>query len=156
MTTDDLPRAGALAARLVAQHHGFDPARFMDLPNADVGYARYFGAELKRDEAVLLVAEDDEAVFGYAYGRLEERSYNELLDACGKLHDVFVDERGRGRGAGETLVREVIARLEAKGAPRVVLLTAVQNASAQRLFARLGFRTTMLELTREAVSPSRT
>jgi ribosomal protein S18 acetylase RimI-like enzyme len=33
--------------------------------------------------------------------------------------------------------------------PRVLLMTAEQNASAQRLFARLGFRRTMIEMTRE-------
>jgi hypothetical protein len=31
-----------------------------------------------------------------------------------------------------------------------VLTTAAPNATAQRLFARLGFRATMIEMTREA------
>jgi ribosomal protein S18 acetylase RimI-like enzyme len=44
----------------------------------------------------------------------------------------------------------VVRRLTEKGAPRIVLMTAVQNEPAQRLFTRLGFRTTMLEMTREA------
>ncbi len=50
----------------------------------------------------------------------------------------------------EKLVNEAVRRLTAKGAPRVLLLTAVQNEAAQKLFAKLGFRTTMLEMTREA------
>ena len=33
--------------------------------------------------------------------------------------------------------------------PRVVLLTAERNEAAQRLFARAGFRRTMIEMTRE-------
>ena len=37
----------------------------------------------------------------------------------------------------------------AQGAPRVMLWTAEQNTSAQRLFARLGFRRTMIEMTRD-------
>jgi ribosomal protein S18 acetylase RimI-like enzyme len=36
-----------------------------------------------------------------------------------------------------------------RGAPRVVLGTAEQNEPAQRLFERLGFRRTMVEMTRE-------
>jgi ribosomal protein S18 acetylase RimI-like enzyme len=36
------------------------------------------------------------------------------------------------------------------GAPRVLLHTAVQNEQAQALFSKLGFRSTMLEMTREA------
>jgi ribosomal protein S18 acetylase RimI-like enzyme len=39
--------------------------------------------------------------------------------------------------------------LTERGTPRLVLHTATQNQTAQRLFARFGFRTTMLEMTRE-------
>jgi ribosomal protein S18 acetylase RimI-like enzyme len=98
---------------------------------------------------MLLVAEDAEGVCGYVYARLEPRSYNDLLDAWAWLHDILVDERARRRGIGEALVRETFAHAKAKDATRVVLLTAVQNTGAQRLFARCGFRCTMLEMTAE-------
>lgn len=126
----------------------------MGLSNVEGGYARYLAGELKSARVLLLVAERSADAFlgGYAYARLEERDYEELLDAHGKLHDVFVDAGARGQGIGEALVREVVERLNAMGAPRVLLMTAVQNASAQRLFERLGFRTTMLEMTCERAS----
>jgi len=156
MQKGDLPAAGRLAGKLVRMHHDFDPKRFLHLSNPEAGYARYFAGELRSDDVILLVAVDasldaaaDGAIVGYAYARMEPRSYNELLDACAKLHDVYVDERVRGSGVGEALVREVLRRAKEKGAPRVVLLTAVQNESAQRLFAKVGFRTTMLEMTAE-------
>ncbi len=149
MTKEDLPEVAKLAGKLVRQHFAFDPKRFLAIENPEAGYARYFAGELEDGEAVLVVAEDDGQVIGYAYGRLEPRNWNDLLDACGKLHDVYVDERARGRGAGESLVRDICDRLGKKGAPRIVLLTATQNEAAQRLFTRLGFRTTMLEMTRE-------
>jgi ribosomal protein S18 acetylase RimI-like enzyme len=130
-------------------HHALDPRRFLQLDDPEASYARFLAGELKSERVVLLVAVRDAEVVGYAYARLEGRNYNELLDACGKLHDVYVDESGRGSGLGEALVREAVRRLTARGAPRVVLLTAVQNEAAQRLFAKLGFATTMLEMTRE-------
>jgi ribosomal protein S18 acetylase RimI-like enzyme len=157
MTAADLPAAARLAGKLVRMHYELDPLRFLHLPNAEAGYERYFAGELKSDRVVLLVAErtsdggaSGERIVGYAYGRLEPRSYNELLDVCGKLHDVLVDESARGHRLGEALVTEVVRRLTERGAPRVVLLTAVQNEAAQHLFKKLGFRTTMLEMTREA------
>lgn len=152
MTAADLPAAAVLAGRLVRMHHELDAQRFLHLPDPEAGYARYLGAELQSDRVVLLAAErnEDRRVIGYAYARLEPRDYNELRDACGKLHDVYVDDSVRGRGVGEKLVREVVRILTEKGAPRVVLMTAVQNESAQRLFERMGFRTTMLEMTRES------
>ncbi len=158
MTASDLPAVATLAARLVAMHHALDPQRFLALPNAAAGYASFFAAELANPRVVLLVAarvsSSESAVpVGYAYARLEPRSYNELLEACGKLHDVYVDDRARGRGLGAALVVELTRRLALMGAPRVVLLTATQNEAAQRMFVKLGFRTTMLEMTREKDGP---
>jgi ribosomal protein S18 acetylase RimI-like enzyme len=163
MAAADLPAAARLAGKLVRMHYELDPLRYLHLANPEAGYERYFAGELKSDRVVLLVAErtsgprEDagEAIVGYAYGRMESRSYNELLDTCGKLHDVLVDESARGHGLGEQLVSEVVRRLTERGAPRVVLLTAVQNEAAQHLFKKLGFRTTMLEMTREAAPKAR-
>ena len=152
-TPQDLPAVARLAARLVRYHHALDPDRYLLAEPLEEGYAHFLAGELRDDDAVVLVAEggaDGEPIVGYAYGRLEPRDWNELLEACGKLHDVFVDDAARGTGVGAALVREACRRLEAKGAPRVLLLTATQNEAAQALFAKLGFRKTMIEMTREA------
>lgn len=149
MTAADLPAVGVLAGKLVRLHHEFDPLRYMMPEDPERGYMRFFGGELERDGAILLVAEEDESVVGYAYACMEPRNLNELLDPCTKLHDIYVDERARHHGVGEALVRQVLREASARGAPRVLLLTAVQNERAQRLFERVGFRRTMLEMTCE-------
>jgi ribosomal protein S18 acetylase RimI-like enzyme len=151
-TPADIPRMAELAAKLVQQHHGFDPLRFIYPTALEQGYARYYASELADPHAVLLVAElagAPPAVVGLSYGRLEGRDWNALLDTHGALHDLYVDEPARRTGAGRGLVAEMIRRLGALGAPRVVLHTASQNAGAQRLFEALGFRRTMVEMTRE-------
>ena len=43
---------------------------------------------------------------------------------------------------------EMIARLEERGAPRIVLSTMVDNEPAQRAFRGCGFQATMVEMTR--------
>ncbi|MBX3224721.1 MAG: GNAT family N-acetyltransferase [Labilithrix sp.] len=149
MVPADLPAVGILAGRLVRAHHAYDAERFLEPVDPERGYERWFATQIGADHTILLVAADDAGIAGYVYARMEPRSYNELLDACTKLHDIYVDERARRRGVGEALLRETFRRAKAKGAPRVVLLTASQNTAAHRLFARAGFRTTMLEMTRE-------
>jgi ribosomal protein S18 acetylase RimI-like enzyme len=72
-----------------------------------------------------------------------------LLDAHGALHDVWVEEELREQGIATRLMEAMIARLEGMGAARIVLSTAWQNARAHDLFAKLGFRPTMIEMTRE-------
>ena len=72
-----------------------------------------------------------------------------LRGPAGVLYDIVVDPAHRGRGVGRLLLDATLAALAAKGAPRVVLSTAERNEPAQRLFARAGFRRTMIEMTRE-------
>jgi ribosomal protein S18 acetylase RimI-like enzyme len=144
----DLQQAAALAARLVHQHHEVDPRRFFLPEHVERGYASWFGRELGRREAVVLVAAAGDHIVGYCYGTLEDRNWNLLLDRHGAIHDILVSDTGRRHGTGAALLTAMLAELEALGAPRIVLSTMVGNTGAQRLFERAGFRPTMLEMTR--------
>ncbi len=146
---DDAAALGRMGAALAHQHHAFDPQRFMLPPDVEAGYRWWLSRELTNEDAIVLVAEDAGAVVGYAYGRVEERDWNALLDRCGGFHDLWVDTQARRQGTGEALAREVLLRFEQLGVPRVVLKSAAQNESAQKLFRRLGWRSTMIEMTRE-------
>src|SRR5262245_40114449 len=149
-TAADLPALGGLGALLIRTHIQFDAQRFMD-PGTDAseGYAWFLGKQLKDDDAVVFVAEVDGAVIGYVYAALEPVSWKELRDACGYIHDIVVEESNRRAGTATALMEAAIGWLREHGAPRVILGTAEQNERAQRLFAKLGFRRTMIEMTRE-------
>lgn len=146
----DLPALGQLAGALVRFHHALNPRRYMLVPGVEAGYTRWFERELGNPSAVLLTASDNDALVGYAYGRVEDRDWNALLDRHGALHDIFVAPSARRSGVGRKLLAAVLRALHDKGAPRVLLHTAVENRGAQALFAAFGFGTTMLEMTREA------
>jgi ribosomal protein S18 acetylase RimI-like enzyme len=145
---EDLPHVATLAAALVRMHHSADPVRFFLPERVEEGYAWWLERELGRPEAVVLVAEAEGAIVGYAYGTREGRDWNMLLDAHGAVHDVFVVQSARRSGSGTELVRVIVAELEALGPGPIVLATMVQNESAQALFRACGFRPTMIEMTR--------
>jgi len=155
----DLPALGRMGALLMRTHYAFDQKRFLAPgDNAADGYAWFLGEQLKDDvNCIVLVAEVpfDSAqgkggdVIGYVYAALEPISWKELRDACGFIHDILVEEHGRRHGVATALMEAAMAWLKERGAPRVVLGTAEQNEGAQRLFARLGFRRTMVEMTKE-------
>jgi ribosomal protein S18 acetylase RimI-like enzyme len=146
----DLASLGRLGALLVRAHHAFDPSRFMAPgPSIEEGYGWFLGSQLADPDAVVLVAERAATVVGYVYAGLEPQSWKELRDAAGFIHDVVVDENARGAGVGARLVEQAALSLQRLGAPRVLLWTAEPNTVAQRLFARLGFRRTMIEMTRD-------
>jgi ribosomal protein S18 acetylase RimI-like enzyme len=122
----------------------------MKIDRVAEGYARFLSGELENDRAVVLCAVKGATIVGYPYGTVEGRNWSALLDPHGALHDVFVEPSARRQGVAEKLVLEMCSRLHALGAPRVLLHTAIQNREAEALFAKLGFRSTMLEMTREA------
>jgi ribosomal protein S18 acetylase RimI-like enzyme len=146
----DLPALGRLGAQLMRVHFTFDPRRFMD-PGADpeAGYAWFLGTQIQDDEVAIFVAESDGVAVGYVYAGLEPQSWKELREAAGFIHDVVVLDDARRSGVASALIEAALAWLKSRGAPRVMLWTADQNQAAQRLFARLGFRRTMVEMTRE-------
>jgi ribosomal protein S18 acetylase RimI-like enzyme len=149
-TTADVRTLGRLGAVLVRTHHDFDAARFIAAtPQTEHGYGSYLGSQLGNPDIVVLVAEDGGEVLGYTFAGVEGYDYMSLRGPAGVLHDIVVDPAHRGRGVGRALLDATLAELKARGAPRVVLSTAERNEPAQRLFARAGFRRTMIEMTRE-------
>ena len=149
-TIADLPALGRLGALLLRTHYEFDPQRFIAPgDNAEEGYAWFLGTQLRQKDVAIFVAERRGDVLGYVYAGIEPHSWKELRDEAGFIHDIVVDERGRRTGLASALVERAVAWLRQRGMPRVVLWTADRNDVAQRLFAALGFRRTMIEMTRE-------
>jgi ribosomal protein S18 acetylase RimI-like enzyme len=148
-TKRDLPKIAKLAGVLVRQHLAFDAKRFLFIEDPESGYEWWFNKEIVNPKALILCAKLDREVVGYAYAREEPRDWNALLDKHAALHDILVAESARRQGVGKQLLDRVLAEMKERGAPRVVLHTAVENRAAQKLFASVGFRQTMLEMTCE-------
>jgi ribosomal protein S18 acetylase RimI-like enzyme len=149
-TRGDLPAVGRLGALLVEEHHGFDARRFLaPTEGTPAGYASFLGSQLARDDAAVLVAVEGGSVIGYAYATVEGIDFMALRGPAGVLQDVLVDPEHRDRGVGRLLVDAALSFLRSRGMAQVVLSTAEANEPARRLFARLGFRRTMVEMTRE-------
>jgi ribosomal protein S18 acetylase RimI-like enzyme len=149
-TSADLPKIGRLGALLIEEHHGFDSRRFLAATDrTPEHYASFIGTQLEEAGVVVLVADEDGDVVGYAYAAIEGTDYMSLRGPAGVVYDLVVDPGFRRRGVGRLLLEATIAHLRSRGAPRVVLSTAERNEPAQRLFARLGFRRTMIEMTKD-------
>ena len=146
----DVPALGRMGALLMRTHYDFDRDRFLPPgSHPEVGYGRFLRSQLSETDMAVFVAEREGEVIGYVMAGLEPLSWKELRDACGFIHDVVVKEEGRRVGAATALLETAIDWLKSRGAPRVMLWTADQNHPAHRLFEKLGFRRTMVEMTRE-------
>ena len=144
----DMKAVGQLGALLIKTHYDFDPARFIaGGPDSPQRYGSFLGTQLEKENIIVLVAESEGNVVGYTYAGVEGFDYMALRGPAGVLYDIVVDPAFRGQGIGRMLLDATIAALKARGEPRVVLSTAEKNEAAQRLFARAGFRPTMIEMT---------
>jgi ribosomal protein S18 acetylase RimI-like enzyme len=149
-TEHDVEALGRLGALLMRTHYAFDPRRFMSPGDSpEDGYGWFLGTQLHEPDMVVLVAERQGRVVGYVWAGLEPLSWKELRDAAGFIHDVVVEESDRKTGVATALVETAVEWLREHGAPRVMLWSAQPNEQAQRLFTRLGFRRTMVEMTKE-------
>jgi ribosomal protein S18 acetylase RimI-like enzyme len=149
----DLNQLGKLGALLVEAHHQFDEQRFFAAEaGVEQGYAWFLGTQLDNPDAVLFVAQagaDGANIVGYVYAAIEARSWKELRDRAGFIHDLMVASDARSQGIGQRLFEAARGWLGEQGVPRLMLWTAARNPGAQRLFERLGFRRTMIEMTRD-------
>jgi ribosomal protein S18 acetylase RimI-like enzyme len=151
--TADVPAIGRLGALLVRTHHDFDRERFIaPSRQTEHGYGSFLETQIAERDVIILVAERLGEVIAYSYAGVEGWDYMSLRGPAGVVHDIVVDPGHRGQGIGATLLEATMLALEARGVPRVVLWTAERNESAQRLFARAGFRRTMVEMTRDVTS----
>lgn len=104
---------------------------------------------MREPDAAVFVADHDGVVFGYIYAAIEPQSWKELREEAGFIHDIVVDDAHQRHGVATALLEAAFAWLRSRGLPRVVLGTASRNVAARRLFEQLGFRETMVEMTRE-------
>ena len=148
-TQADLTAVGRLGALLVRVHHDFDPERFIPAtPQTEQGYASFLRTQLDEPNVLILVAEQDGELLGYAYAGIEGIDYMSLRGPAGVLYDIVVGPAHRGGGVGRKLLDATVLAIKTRGVSQVVLSTAERNESAQRLFAHAGFRRTMVEMTR--------
>jgi ribosomal protein S18 acetylase RimI-like enzyme len=85
----------------------------------------------------VLVARDDED--GAIVGTLTLVMYRVSSGLKGRIEDVIVDTSVRGRGVGEALAREGMARANTAQVLMLELTSMPYRESANRLYKRLGF-----------------
>lgn len=149
----DEPALGRYGAALMRQHHAADPRRFITSEHPESGYGRFLVSQLGQPDRLVMVAERSGEVMGYVFASVEPTSWRDLRGPCAFIHDVYVDDRARHQGMGRDLLRAAIAWARARGMTQVVLYSKSGNDVAQRVFNRMGFRDTMVEMTLDLENP---
>lgn len=90
-----------------------------------------FMDSLSQEEALFLVAEEEDRVLGYIgiYLSFEE----------GEITNVSVDSSSRNKGVGSELVEQLKKEAQARGTEKIFLEVRVSNEPAIRLYEKQGF-----------------
>jgi len=145
----DEPALGRMGAALMRQHHASDPRRFLLTDRPEDGYGRFLVSQLADSDTLIRVAEHAGELVGYVFASIEPTSWRDLRGPCGFIHDVYVESSARRQGTGRDLLRAAMDWIHSRGMTQVVLWSKSSNDGAQRLFAQMGFRDTMVEMTRD-------
>ncbi len=107
-------------------------------------FARLIDPEV-RDYHGLIALEGDLPI-GLAHYIFHRHGW-QVEDVC-YLQDLYVAPEARGTGAGRALIEAVYAAADAAGAPNVYWLTQESNATARRLYDRVGSVTPFIKYRR--------
>jgi ribosomal protein S18 acetylase RimI-like enzyme len=109
------------------------------------GYVEILGAG-----GVVLMAEDDDGLAGYALVKIHEGGDDSwaLADRWGEVWTLVVDERRRGQGIGSALLDAVDAELARRGVHDLMIGVMEGNDAARRLYERRGLVPGWLQLYR--------
>ena len=144
-TAKDARAVAGFAIRLFAQHREYDARRFVEIASV-TGAERFYGSQTEAADAAVLVAELEGEIVGFAYLQYEAMDYANLLKNAAWLHDIYVEERARAKGAGRLLIEKAAEIARQWNADKLMLSVAAKNELAHRFFERNGFRETMVEM----------
>ncbi len=141
----DAPKIAEYAIKLFAQHRAYDTRRFADVSSIE-GAKNFYANQTEAQDAVVLIAEFENRIAGFAYLQYERMDYANLLENAAWLHDIYVDQAARKHDAGKLLIEHSIAAAKELGADKLMLSVAAKNEYAQEFFKRQGFTETMVEM----------
>jgi GNAT superfamily N-acetyltransferase len=144
-TKDDAKRVAELAVKLARQHENYDARRFARLYD-ETDAQWYYGSRNETTDEVVLVAEIDNQIVGFAYLQYEAKDYPNLLENAAWLHDIYLEQSARTAGIGKLLIEKSVEAAKNLGADKLMLAVAAENTAAREFFNHLGLRETMIEM----------
>nr|WP_263323441.1 GNAT family N-acetyltransferase [Neobacillus sp. Marseille-Q6967] len=117
----------------------FDLYRIFYKQESDLQGARNFIKDrIENGESVIFIAKDEEDSVGFV--QLYPTFSSVSMKRSWVLNDLYVKKNARKNGVGEQLLQAAITYAKETGAKGLLLETASDNLTAQRLYERIGFK----------------
>lgn len=94
---------------------------------------------LSDPEGLVLIAEKDGIIMGFAYGKAAQRT-DYKPNRVGFINMIFIQEDHRRRGIGTQLIHKLCQFFKSKNAENISLRYVIRNKEAQAFWEHLGFK----------------
>ncbi len=140
-----------MVAQICAFHEKLDPAKYGFRPNPAERYRNWLAERATDPRSVFLVADaastgEPPRLVAFLVATVEREIPIYRLREFGFVHDLWVEEDYRNEGIARQLVALALEKFRAIGVTQVRLDTAAGNEPVRALFARSGFRPSVVEM----------
>ncbi len=130
-------------------HDKLDPVMFgFDVQQADQG-KKFLIGQLKKESAILLVAEKNDKIIGFLLGVIIDRLPIHKLKKTGHIFDIVVKERERNKGVGTLLLAKSFTFFKSNDIHTVTLSMSEKNKSAMKFYEKHKFVTYLRHMVRK-------
>lgn len=140
----DVQKITEYGVSLLKQHHNFDPY-FAPAKNVNEVYRKFFKSCIYAKNRLLLVAEENGKIIGYAVGELCSRPPVFKIRKFGHISDVFVEKNFRKLGIAKQFLRVLKKWFKAKNIQHIELSVHEKNEIGKKAWAKYGLKDYMIK-----------
>lgn len=113
----------------------FEPLLIFSVDEALKRYSR----ELNNDNALFLLAEENNKAIGYLYSHTDKIAYLDTKQPECVIEAIYIEKEFRGKGLVKLLVEQTISWAKSKNVFRIRAGIYAKNTFSQSAFLKLGF-----------------
>ena len=107
--------------------------------NMDDEIREWLNRAIRKDHSTIWIEEEEGQLIGFARVQDKKREENSVINYT-KLSDLYVIPDSRGKGVASSLINRTFQWAKEKKTTEVILNVYEQNALAQKLYCKMGFR----------------
>ena len=134
----DLEQVTKFGLVLLKQHSDLD-SYFTPIDTVVIAYRNFLESSLNSENRLLLVAEKNGKLMGYAAAEIQARSPIFKITENGYINDVYVKDEFRQLGIAGKFLTELKNWFESKNIKHVELSVLANNEVAKKTWAKFGF-----------------
>lgn len=134
----DLEQVTKFGLVLLKQHADLDPY-FTPIETVDNVYRKFLEGCLNSENKLLLVAEKEGKLMGYAAAEIQKRSFIFKIAENGYINDVYVEEEFRKLGIARMFLTELKNWFNSRNIEYIELSVLASNEVGKKTWAKFGF-----------------